>query len=50
MGRPKPLEVSTTENVALRKRLHDKEWAVISPLLAPATKVGRPRRHRALDL
>ena len=28
----------------------DEEWAVIAPLLAPVTKVGRPRRHRARDL
>lgn len=28
----------------------DEEWAVIAPLLAPATRVGRPRRHRARDL
>ena len=28
----------------------DEEWAVIAPLLALVTKVGRPRRHRARDL
>ena len=28
----------------------DEEWAIIAPLLAPTTKVGRPRLHRARDL
>ncbi|MEG3093496.1 IS5 family transposase [Sphingomonas sp. PB1R3] len=39
-----------------RRRLHytsdctDAEWAIIAPLLARTTKVGRPRLHRARDL
>ncbi|MDJ0276262.1 IS5 family transposase [Sphingomonas sp. 2R-10] len=28
----------------------DREWAIIAPLLALTTKVGRPRLHRARDL
>lgn len=28
----------------------DREWAIIAPLLARTTKVGRPRLHRARDL
>lgn len=28
----------------------DREWAIIAPLLARRTKVGRPRLHRARDL
>jgi transposase len=28
----------------------DQEWAIIAPLLARTTKVGRPRLHRARDL
>lgn len=28
----------------------DEEWAIIAPLLARTTKVGRPRLHRARDL
>src|SRR3546814_8713928 len=28
----------------------DAEWAIIAPLLARTTKVGRPRLHRARDL
>lgn len=28
----------------------DAEWAIIAPLLARRTKVGRPRLHRARDL
>lgn len=28
----------------------DGEWTVIAPLLTPASKVGRPRLHRARDL
>ena len=28
----------------------DREWAIIAPLLARPTKVGRPRLHRARDL
>ncbi|WP_267383251.1 IS5 family transposase [Sphingomonas sp. GC_Shp_2] len=28
----------------------DEEWAIIAPLLAPTTKVGRPRLHRSRHL
>jgi len=28
----------------------DREWAILAPLLARTTKVGRPRLHRARDL
>ncbi len=28
----------------------DGEWAIIAPFLAPTTKVGRPRLHRARDV
>ena len=28
----------------------DEEWAIVAPLLARTTKVGRPRLHRARDL
>jgi transposase len=28
----------------------DREWAIIAPLLARTTKVGRPRLHRGRDL
>ena len=33
-----------------RHELTDEEWAIIAPLLARTTKVGRPRLHRARDL
>lgn len=28
----------------------DGEWAIVAPLLARTTKVGRPRLHRGRDL